>query len=103
MDCGDLFIITMMLVALVGIGMVITEEKDNDWELFFEGETINEKMVFPNEKGGENYLLFPPFEVMEEKIVLFLDENLAVVTPENSSWKVLIFPDEEKFIVYQKR
>jgi len=71
-------------------------------KFFFEGDIVNgTTIIFPNPNGkyGENLLGFPQ---LEEDLTLFLDERLMVVTPENASWKVLVFPDEEKFIVYRR-
>ena len=102
-DLVEYHLIKIISISLELPSCVVTETPSCEWRLSFEGKTIDEKIVFFSEQEREHIFLFPRFELLgKEKITLFLDENLMVVTSENASWKVLVFPDEEKFIVYQR-
>ena len=130
MDCGDSFIIVMTLLALMSIVVAIeTVEEKDEWEIFFKGNCFSEEVIFPNgedgrvflgcygtkvfrivrEREGDNGILnssHSRFEVVgttnRKEYFLFLDENLETSLLENASWKILVFPDEEKFMVYQR-
>ncbi|MCK5084436.1 MAG: hypothetical protein KAQ64_02175 [Candidatus Pacebacteria bacterium] len=105
------------------------EKEREGWDPFFEGNYFSEEVIFPNGEEGRVFLgcygtkVFrivrerdddgcvtnsssPRFETVgttkRKELFLFLNENLEISYPENSSWKVLVFPDEEKFIVYQR-
>ena len=120
-DDNILFIlfIFVLIFAIFIFSQIDEREKQDDWELFFEGNPFSEEVIFPNGEEGKNFLghygtkifvvtprkesISPQFEIVEEKLTIFLDDNLVAATSENSSWKILVFPDEEKFVVYQRR
>ena len=79
----------------------IDTARENSFEFYSEGNVVDNKVMFPDGKGGENCLSFPQLEAGEERTTLFLDESLMVVPPNNASWKI-IFPVEDKFVVYNR-
>jgi len=82
--------------------MMVEPPSCENWKIFFKGNIVNGTTItFPNPDGkyGENLLGFPK---LKEDLTLFLDERLMVVAPENASWKILVFSDEEKFVVYRR-
>ncbi len=102
------------------------EREREGWEIFFEGN-LTEAVIFPNGEEGEVFLgqytgnYFRVVEGRENNLILnssllkvgavgekessfFMDDDLALSTePKKSSWKILIFADENKFVAYQKR
>ncbi|MCK5084431.1 MAG: hypothetical protein KAQ64_02150 [Candidatus Pacebacteria bacterium] len=114
----------LLLFLLLFVFLPATQIDIDEWKPFFEGN-LTEAVIFPNGEEGEvllgyeknclrivrereGFFIFNSsllqFQAVEEKeLFLFLDEDLAVSGLEDSSWKVLVFPDENKFIVYRKR
>ena len=93
----------VMAICIAISSTAISDWRDNDnkFDFFSEGNVVDNKVMFPDGNGGENCLSFPQIESGEERITLFLDESLMVVPLNNASWKI-IFPVEDKFVVYNR-
>ena len=103
-DDGTIFFLTNDLVKYHLLEVLYNENELSceNWKNFFKGNIVNGTTItFPNPDGkyGENLLGFPK---LKENLTLFLDERLTIVAPESASWKILVFSDEEKFVVYRR-
>ena len=96
-------LIVLGTILCVVLFPVIEEKVCDGFEFYSEGDVVDSKIMFSDGKGVENCLSFPQFEVEEERMTLFLDESLMVVSSDNASasWKI-IFPYGDKFVVYNR-